>query len=205
MKIKRNSVFSTESSTIQLGRAAKYWRKYNWPTTEHTITTPTTRVSGYSLSSANASGGKSGGGPHTNNNFVIDVNDPEEMGQVERNIKKRMARRDGLMRQVWNEIVLQNQAFNNTTITKKTCCTCQHLSLCLFESVLQIHILSEYCQTKWQVVKWGIKYRNFYSVLLVHCFQTAESVFLNVNFQIFPCLTNYFQLCVKISPSCIWL
>ena len=117
MKIKRNSVFSTESSTIQLGRAAKYWRKYNWPTTEHTITTPT-RVSGYSLSSANASGGKSGGGPHTNNNFVIDVNDPEEMGQVERNIKKRMARRDGLMRQVWNEVVFQNQAFNNTTITK---------------------------------------------------------------------------------------
>merc|ERR1719249_132078 len=55
------------------------------------------RVSGYSLSSANASG--KSGGPHTNNNFVIDVNDPEEMGQVERNIKKRMARRDGLMRQ----------------------------------------------------------------------------------------------------------
>ena len=111
----------------------------------------------------------------------------------------------GLMRQVWNEVVWQITKNSTIQPSQKTRCTCQHLSLCLFESVLQIHILSEYCQAKWQVVKWGIKYRNFYSVRLVHCFQTAKSVFLNVNFQIFPCLTNYFQLCVKISPSCIWL
>ena len=36
---------------------------------------------------------------HDNNNFVVDITDaPERMGEIERNIKIRMAKRDDIMR-----------------------------------------------------------------------------------------------------------
>ena len=124
------------------------------------------------------------------------------MGQVERNIKKRMARRDGLMRQVWNEVVWQITKHSTIQPSQKTRCTCQHLSLylkvfCRFTSCL--NIVKQNGRLSNEVLNTEI----FIACGWCIASKLRKVFFLNVNFQIFPCLTNYFQLCVKISPSCI--
>ena len=64
-------------------------------------------VAGSSSSSSSSSnmsftssgpGSVSMAGGHDNNNFVIDVNDPDEVSVIERNVKKRVARREEVMR-----------------------------------------------------------------------------------------------------------
>ena len=47
---------------------------------------------------SSGSGSVSMAGGHDNNNFVIDVNDPDEVSVIERNVKKRVARREEVMR-----------------------------------------------------------------------------------------------------------